>query len=120
MIHERWSTWSCGPVRQLCVRLTGSASLPAATVQALAGTLLGTGTGAAQTIAITVTASADHPAPVRHDAVLRLAASHPATLDTAYSVLTTLAQSFGVEPERLDGRHAAGVAATLPLGVPLS
>jgi hypothetical protein len=120
MIHERWSTWSCGPVRQLCVRLTGSASLPAATVQALAGALLGTGTGAAQTIAITVTASADHPAPLRHDAVLRLAASHPATLDSAYSVLTTLARSFGVEPERLDGRHATGVAATLPLGVPLS
>ncbi|MEU4603374.1 hypothetical protein AB0F43_10380 [Kribbella sp. NPDC023972] len=119
-IHERWSTWSCGPVRQLCVRLTGSASLPAATVQALVATLLGTGTGAAQTIAITVTASADHLAPHRHDAVLRLAASHPATLDTAYSVLTTLARSFGVEPERLDGRHAAGVAATLPLGVSIS
>ena len=89
-------------------------------MQALAATLLGTGTGAAQTIAITVTASADHPAPHRHDAVLRLAASHPATLDTACSVLTTLARSFGVEPERLDGRHAAGVAATLPLGVPIS
>lgn len=119
-IHERWSTWSCGPVRQLCVRLTGSASLPAANMQALAGALLGTATGAAQTIAVTVTASADRPMPTRHDAVLRLAASHPATLDTAYSVLTTLARSFGVEPERLDGRHAAGVAATLPLGVSLS
>ncbi|WP_433165217.1 hypothetical protein [Kribbella sp. CA-247076] len=119
-LHERWSTWSCGPVRQLCVRLTGSASLPAATLRTLAGTLLGTATGAAQTIAVTVTASADHPAPHRHDAVLRLAASHPATLDAAYSVLTTLARSYGVEPERLDGRHATGVAATLPLGVPLS
>jgi type VII secretion protein EccE len=113
-LHERWTSWSCGPVRQLCVRLAGSASLPAATVQALIGTLLGTGTGAAQTIAITVTSTA------RHDVVLRLAASHPATLDTAFSVLTTLARSFGVEPERLDGRHATGVAATLPLGVPLS
>ncbi|MGW1343909.1 type VII secretion protein EccE [Kribbella sp. NPDC002412] len=119
-IHERWSTWSCGPVRQLCVRLSGSASLPAANLQALAAVLLGTGTGAAQTIAITVTGSADHHLPTRHDAVLRLAASHPATLDTAYSVLSNLARSFGVEPERLDGRHAAGVAATLPLGVPLS
>jgi hypothetical protein len=52
--------------------------------------------------------------------VLRLAAPHPATLDNAFSVLTTLARSFGVEPERLDGRHATGVAATLPLGVPIS
>jgi type VII secretion protein EccE len=119
-IHERWSTWSCGPVQQLCVRLTGSASLSAATLRMLVDTLLGTGTGAAQTIAVTVTASADHPSPIRHDAVLRLAASHPATLDAAYSVLTTLARSFGVEPERLDGRHATGVAATLPLGVSLS
>jgi type VII secretion protein EccE len=119
-IHERWSTWSCGPVRQLCIRLSGSASLPSATMSMLAGALLGTATGAAQTIAITVTASADHPTPHRHDAVLRLAASHPATLDTACSVLTTLARSFGVEPERLDGRHATGVAATLPLGVTLT
>jgi hypothetical protein len=106
-------------VRQSCIRLTGSASLPAANLQALAGALLGTSTGAAQTIAITVTASADRRTPIRHDAVLRLAASHPATLDAASSVLTNLARSFGVEPERLDGRHATGVAATLPLGVPL-
>ncbi|MEV5961931.1 hypothetical protein AB0L70_09225 [Kribbella sp. NPDC051952] len=118
-IHERWLSWSCGPVRQLCVRLTGSASLPAATSQALIGTLLGTGTGAAQTIAVTVT-SAGRATPAHHDIVLRLAASHPATLDTAFSVLTTLARSFGIEPERLDGRHATGVAATLPLGVPIS
>jgi type VII secretion protein EccE len=120
-LHERWTSWSCGPVRQLCVRLAGSASLPAATTQALVSTLLGTGTGAAQTIAVTVTSSGTGgPTSARHDVVLRLAASHPATLDTAYSVLTTLARSFGVEPERLDGRHARGVAATLPLGVPLS
>ncbi|MDX6249049.1 MAG: hypothetical protein QOF10_2409, partial [Kribbellaceae bacterium] len=79
----------------------------------------GTGTGAAQTIAITVTAPADDPEPALHHAVLRAAASHPATLDTAVNVLTTPARSFGVEPERLDGRHATGVAATLPLGVPL-
>jgi type VII secretion protein EccE len=122
-IHERWLSWSCGPVRQLCVRLAGSASLPAATSQALVGTLLGTGTGAAQTIAVTVTSgdsSGGRSTPAHHDIVLRLAASHPATLDTAYSVLTTLARSFGVEPERLDGRHATAVAATLPLGVPFS
>jgi type VII secretion protein EccE len=119
-LHERWTSWSCGPVRQLSVRLAGSASLPAATTQALIGTMLGTGTGAAQTIAVTATSSSAHSTSARHDVVLRLAASHPATLDTAFSVLTTLARSFGVEPERLDGRHAAGVAATLPLGVPLS
>ncbi|WP_410789183.1 type VII secretion protein EccE [Kribbella sp. C-35] len=119
-LHERWTSWSCGPVRQLSVRLAGSASLPAATTHALIGALLGTGTGAAQTIAVTATSSSAHSTSARHDVVLRLAASHPATLDTAFSVLTTLARSFGVEPERLDGRHAAGVAATLPLGVPLS
>ena len=39
--------------------------------------------------------------------------------ESEYAVLTTLARSFGVEPERLDGRHATGVAATLPLGVKL-
>jgi type VII secretion protein EccE len=125
-LHERWTGWCCGPVRQLSVRLAGSASLPAATLQALIGTLLGTTTGAARTVAVTVTSGSPagsptgRPVSARHDVVLRLAASHPATLDTAYSVLTTLVRSFGVEPERLDGRHAKGVAATLPLGVPLT
>jgi hypothetical protein len=86
----------------------------------LVDALLGTGTGSAQTIAITVTAPADAPEPAHHDAVLRVAAAHPATLDMAITVLTTMARSFGVEPERLDGRHTTGVAATLPLGVPFS
>jgi hypothetical protein len=135
-LRERWSTWAAGPVLQVCIRLTGFAALPRPTAQALVDTLLGTGTGSAQTLAVTVTASA-HPhdptqqhesaqskaaqhEPAQHDAVLRVAAAHAATLDTAITVLTTLARSFGVEPERLDGRHTAGVVATLPLGVPLS
>jgi type VII secretion protein EccE len=126
-LRERWSTWAAGPVLQVCIRLTGFAELPAVTAQALVDTLLGTGTGAAQTLAITVAArstatatAANEQEPTRYDAVMRVAAAHPATLDTAITVLTTLAKSFGVEPERLDGRHATGVAATLPLGVPLS
>jgi hypothetical protein len=119
-LRERWSTWAAGPVVQVCVRLKGFAALPRPTAQALVDTLLGTATGSAQTLAITVTAPADDPEPALHDAVLRVAAAHAATLDTAITVLTTLARSFGVEPERLDGRHTTGVAATLPLGVPLS
>ncbi|MGC4940422.1 hypothetical protein [Kribbella sp. DT2] len=119
-VRERWSTWAAGPVLQVGVRLTGYAALPGPLAQALVDTLTGTATGAAQTLAITVTAPPDGPEPAQHDAVLRVAASHPATLDSAVNVLTSLARSFGVEPERLDGRHTAGVAATLPLGVPLS
>jgi hypothetical protein len=120
VVRERWSTWAAGPVLQVCIRLTGFAALPGPTAQALVDTLLGTGTGSAQTLAVTVTASPDDHEPALHDAVLRVAASHAATLDAAVTILTTLARSFGVEPERLNGRHAAGVAATLPLGVPLS
>ncbi len=119
-LQERWSTWACGPVHQLTIRLVGSSSLPAATLEALVGTLLGTGTGAAQTIAVAVTAAAGNTTSARHDVVLRLAAAHPATLDSATSILITLARSFGVEPERLNGRHASGVASTLPLGVQIS
>lgn len=48
-----------------------------------------------QTVAVTVTSSVGRSTSTRHDVVLRLAASHPARLDTAFSV-------------------------TLPLGVPLS
>ncbi|WBQ08419.1 type VII secretion protein EccE [Kribbella sp. CA-293567] len=120
LIRERWSAWAAGPVVQVCIRLNGFASLPRPTAQALVDTLLGTGTGSAQTLAITVTAPAGDHKPALHDAVLRVAAAHAATLDTTVTVLTTLARSFGVEPERLDGRHTAGVAATLPLGVPFS
>ncbi|GAB3813122.1 hypothetical protein [Kribbella italica] len=119
-VRERWSTWAAGPVLQVGVRLTGYASLPQPLAQSLIDTLLGTATGAAQTLAITVTAPPDGPEPAQHDAVLRVAASHPATLDSAVNVLTSLARSFGVEPERLDGRHTTGLAATLPLGVALS
>ena len=119
-LRERWTSWAAGPVLQVGIRLTGFAGLSQPVAKALIGTLLGTGTGAAQTIAITVAAPTDDSEPTLYDAVLRVAASHPATLDTAITVLTTLARSCGIEPERLDGRHATGVAATLPLGVPLS
>ncbi|WP_133799843.1 hypothetical protein [Kribbella caucasensis] len=136
-LRERWTGWASGPVHQVCVRLTGFASLPNPAAQALVDTLLGTATGTAQTLAVTVTAPAvldsgklltgDRPStqpfqfePAQYDAVLRVAAAHPGTLDAAIDILTTLARSFGVEPERLDGRHTSGVAATLPLGVPFS
>ena len=119
-VRERWSTWAAGPVLQAGVRLTGYASLPHPLAQSLVDTVLGTATGAAQTLAITVTAPPDGPEPIQYDAVLRVAASHPATLDSAITVLTSLARSFGVEPERLDGRHSTGLAATLPLGVSIS
>ncbi|WP_328333201.1 hypothetical protein OHA70_15960 [Kribbella sp. NBC_00382] len=119
-IRERWTTWAAGPVLQVGLRLNGFAQLPRPTAQALVDTLLGTGTGSAQTLTVTVTAPAETHEPALHDAVLRVAAAHAATLDTAINVLTTLARSFGVEPERLDGRHTTAVAATLPLGVPFS
>ncbi|ADB29864.1 hypothetical protein Kfla_0745 [Kribbella flavida DSM 17836] len=119
-LRERWSCWTAGPVLQVTLRLSGFAAINRPAAQALVDTLLGTATGCAHTLAITVTAPADGPEPTQHDAVLRVAASHPATLDAAVTVLTTLARSYGVVPERLDGRHATGVAATLPLGVPLS
>ncbi|MGW6278798.1 hypothetical protein [Kribbella sp. NPDC055071] len=120
-LRERWSSWAAGPIMQISIRLTGFSALEPITAQALVDTLLGTGTGGAQTLAITVAAAGGGTTePTRYDAVLRVAAAHPATLDTAVTVLTTLARSFGVDPERLDGRHAQGVAATLPLGVPLS
>ncbi|TWD81306.1 hypothetical protein FB561_2418 [Kribbella amoyensis] len=123
-LRERWGSWAAGPIQQVCLRMAGYSALPRPAAQALVDALLGTATGCAHTLAVTVTAAADTDrtttGPVQHDAVLRVAGAHPATLDAAVSVLTTLARSFGVEPERLDGRHPAGVAATLPLGVSLS
>jgi hypothetical protein len=39
---------------------------------------------------------------------------------SAHTPAQIAVRSYGIEPERLDGRHGASVAATLPLGVPLS
>jgi ESX secretion system protein EccE len=118
-LRERWSTWSAGAVLQVCLRLNGFARLRPPAGQALVEALLGTVTGSAQTLAVTVESPGRPGEPTRYDAVLRVAAAHPATLDSALTVLGTLARSYGVEPQRLDGRHATGVAATLPLGIPL-
>jgi hypothetical protein len=118
-LRERWSTWSTGPVSQVCLRLNGFAGLPTAVAQRLLDTLLGTVTGSAQTLAVALESPDQRGEPIQYDAVLRVAAAHAATLDSSLTVLSTLARSYGVEPERLDGRHASGVAATLPLGVPL-
>jgi hypothetical protein len=51
------------------------------------------------------------------EAVVRLAATDPRALDGAADQVARLARERGIVLERLDGRHRAGVAATLPLGV---
>jgi type VII secretion protein EccE len=52
----------------------------------------------------------------RHEAALRIAAAGPDELAAAVSAVRQLLVAAGVGVRRLDGAHASGLAATLPLG----
>lgn len=113
-VRERWSTWSAGPVTQACLRLTGFTKLDQSRAAELHDSLTGTVTGAAVTVAVGTRTRSDGSRE-RHEPVLRVAASSAGALDAAVTVLTRLARVYGVDPERLDGRHGLGTATSLPI-----
>ncbi|MEV4133764.1 type VII secretion protein EccE [Dactylosporangium sp. NPDC049742] len=115
-VREQWRQWQSGPVEQAVFRLGGWGELAPAVATHLLGRLLTAAPQAAVTVAVTA-----HRTPVGTvptvTALVRIAATSTAALDSAGVELTRLVRERGVDPERLDGRHAWGVAATLPLGV---
>src|SRR5690606_33815910 len=131
-VRERWTSWSTGPVVQACLRLRGFSGLDPATAVAVVETLIATPVNAAVTVSITtctpaaspLAASASpsggtsHPRPTGvepSEPIVRVAAASTGALDVATTVLGRLARAYGVEPERLDGRHGPGSAASLPI-----
>lgn len=68
------------------------------------------------TLAVTARRSATETE-ARVSAAIRIAAAGPQAVEHAVRDLELAVRRGGLILERLDGRHAKGVAATLPIGV---
>ncbi|WHT18027.1 type VII secretion protein EccE [Crossiella sp. CA-258035] len=108
--REDWRFWRAGAVTQAGFRLAGYAQLSTVDRGPLLQRLLAAAPGVAITVAVT-TGEDREPT-----AVLRIAATTGAVVDAAATDLTYLGERFGVRLERLDGRHARALAATMPIG----
>lgn len=115
-IREDWRFWHSGPISQATFRLDGWAELSPAMATQLSHRLLAAAPRATVTIAVTARRAAGETEP-RIDAALRVAAPGLPAVEHAVRELSALALARGITMERLDGRHASGLAATLPIGV---
>lgn len=116
-VREDWWHWHSGPIRHATFRLDGWAGLTGPAAARLARWLLAAAPDTAVTLSHTAHHDPANPGDPVVGAVLRIATSRPDALAAAVTDVTALAREVGVTLIRLDGRHAAGLAATLPLGV---
>lgn len=111
-VVEDWDGWYCGGLRQVAFRIANWPDLSqpngAALVQSLA-----TVPSASSTVAISV--RRDGPSD-QVEAVVRFTIPSEEWLAVAVQALREIERSTDVEFERLDGKHAFGVAASVPLG----
>ncbi|WP_410657954.1 type VII secretion protein EccE [Amycolatopsis sp. lyj-112] len=114
-IREEWRFWHSGPISQATFRLDGWPLSPGLAAQ-LSRRLLAAAPRAAVTLAVTARRNATETEP-RITAVIRVAAAGAQAVEYAVRELELVARRGGITWERLDGRHARGVAATLPIGV---
>lgn len=114
-IREEWRFWHSGPISQTTFRLDGWPLSPGLAAQ-LSRRLLAAAPRAAVTLAVTARRSATETEP-RITAAIRVAAAGAQAVEYAVRELELVARRGGITLERLDGRHARGVAATLPIGV---
>jgi hypothetical protein len=115
-VRESWRFVSTGVVSQACFRLDGWESLDEAAARRLLDGLL---VGAHRTagVAITVTCHArTHLGAINSGALLRLAATTEGAVNATSSALNPLLHLAGIVMTRLDGEHASGLAASLPIG----
>ena len=115
-VREGWRLWQSGPIGQATFRLDGWSEAARSSSRQLAGWLLAAAPHAAVTISITAHRAAANPEPRIH-ATLRLAAASPQALAHSEGQLTEAARHCAITLTRLDGRHAQGMATTLPLGL---
>ncbi|KAA2267221.1 hypothetical protein F0L68_01285 [Solihabitans fulvus] len=116
LVREEWRLWRSGSISQASFRLDGWADLATGVATQLLRWLLTAAPQAAVTVAVTACRSPLETRP-RVAATVRVAAASPAALAHAESELTRLAGEWGVTMKRLDGQHADGLAATLPIGL---
>ncbi|HEV3359965.1 MAG TPA: type VII secretion protein EccE [Pseudonocardiaceae bacterium] len=115
-IRESWRHWQSGPIGQATFRLDGWSEAARSGTRQLTGWLLAAAPHTAVTISITAHRAAPDPEP-RVRATLRLAAANPQALAQSEGQLTEAARHCAITLTRLDGRHAEGMAATLPIGL---
>ncbi|MFC9255840.1 type VII secretion protein EccE [Amycolatopsis thailandensis] len=115
-IREDWRFWHSGPICQATFRIDGWDALSPALAAELSRRLLAAAPRAAVTLAVTARRSASETE-ARVCAAIRVAAAGPQAVEHAVRELELAARRGGLTLDRLDGRHAKGVAATLPIGV---
>ncbi|WP_233598961.1 type VII secretion protein EccE [Amycolatopsis sp. WAC 01375] len=115
-IREDWRFWHSGPICQATFHLDGWDALSPALAADLTHRLLAAAPGTAVTLAVTAHRGAADSEP-RVSASIRIAAAGAHPVEHAVRDLELAARRGGVTLDRLDGRHAKGVAATLPIGV---
>ncbi|OOC07789.1 hypothetical protein B0293_06270 [Amycolatopsis azurea DSM 43854] len=115
-IREDWRFWHSGPICQTTFRLDGWDALSPVLAADLSRRLLVAAPGAAVTLAVTARRGTAEAEP-RVSAAIRVAAAGRHAVEHAVRDLELAARRGGLTLERLDGRHAKGVAATLPIGV---
>ncbi|UUV30084.1 type VII secretion protein EccE [Amycolatopsis roodepoortensis] len=115
-IREDWRYWHSGPICQATFRLDGWDALSPVLTADLSRRLLAAAPGAAVTLAVTARRGAAETEP-HVSASIRIAAAGTHAVEHAVRDLELAARRGGLTLDRLDGRHAKGVAATLPLGV---
>jgi type VII secretion protein EccE len=114
-VCEQWRYWCCGPVVQAGFRIVRWSGLDDAKARQLLRQLLTTATDAVVTVA--VSASATDGVAAQDVATVRVAAPSVEALERSAHQLRELAARQNVRLDRMDGEHAAAVAASVPLGV---
>ncbi|AUI64654.1 hypothetical protein B1H26_08080 [Amycolatopsis sp. BJA-103] len=114
-IREEWRFWHSGPICQATFRLEGWDALSPALAADLSRRLLAAAPRAAVTLAVTARRGAETEP--RVSAAIRVAAAGAQAVEHAVRDLELAVRRGGLTLDRLDGRHAKGVAATLPIGV---
>ncbi|MFY1696751.1 MULTISPECIES: type VII secretion protein EccE [unclassified Solwaraspora] len=114
--QETWHAWWSGQVPQVCRRLLRWPELPWQLDDVLRQLPM-----VDTVVSVAVTREPPHPTQVGDQEVIvsaavRLTATDPATLAAGDHALTEAVRERGGLTERIDGEHAQGLAATLPLG----
>ncbi len=115
-IREEWRFWHSGPISQATFRLDGWAALSPAMAAQVSRRLLASAPRAAVTLAVTARRNAAETEP-HVSATIRVAAAGTQAVEHAARDLELAARRGGLTLDRLDGRHAKGLAATLPIGI---
>ncbi|MFY1688263.1 hypothetical protein [Plantactinospora sp. WMMB782] len=113
-VREDWRFWRIGPVCQAVFEIQGWHRLADQHARRLLVDLLSVTVGA--TVTVTVTARSGPGGPWVKG-VLRLAATTEGAVQAALALATARVTARGVRLARLDGAHARGLAASLPIGV---